>query len=236
MTQKRPMMFLLLISILLSLAACSSTDVHIELAVCGSYAVPGMFCSDLKGGSFSCEIWEEDGQGRILYEYTTTNHISQKEETVLLICQKIDDSYVYFYEDICYLSPGYTAEDIELLKDRNDWDAAVDETKLSRRTKTISFDLYIVPETFSEYRSLRTACIQALQITEEQVQDILILDADGRGKELYLLVAENDTGEQQFLTIVDAAYHVSTMEIIGGIVSPDEVATFKQESEWSYES
>ena len=231
--QKRAFIFLFLISILFSFSSCGSVDIHLELALCGSYAVPGMFCADLKGGS-SCEILEEDGQERILYEYTTYNNISEKEENVLVICQKIDDSYVYFYEDLCYLTPGYTAEDIDHFKNVNDWDKAIDESKLSRRTNHISFDLFIMVDSLLEHNSVREACIRATQLKSDQIKTITILDTDEHEAALYLLIGENNGKKQQFLVIVDTNYHAAAMGITDGFVSPDSIASFKRDNGWIY--
>jgi hypothetical protein len=45
--------------ILIVLSSCTmNPDVHLELALCGSYAVPGMFCADLKGGTYEITILE----------------------------------------------------------------------------------------------------------------------------------------------------------------------------------
>ena len=234
MIQKRPIMLLLLVSILFSLAACASTDIHLELALCGSYAVPGMFCSDLKGGSFSCEILEEDSQGRILYEYTTKNLISGNEDTALVICQKIDDESVFYYEDVCFLLSGYSAQDVEQLKEANDWNAPLDESKLSRRVKNISLDLFIMPDDALEHKSVRQACIRTLQINPEQAKDLFLLDTDGYGKTLYLFIAGSSTGYLRYFIITDSSYRIAFMEIVDGLVNPDAVASFKQENGWTY--
>ena len=225
---------LLLIVTLLCLTSCGSAHIQLELALCGSYAVPGMFCPDLKGETFFCSILEEDDQGRILYEYTTKNQISETKETALVICQRIDDSYVYFYEDICYLESGYTQDDIANLKSMNDWDAPVEESKLSRRTKNISFDLFIMPNSQQEYNAVRRACIQATGLLQDQVTVLSFLDTDEHGNVLYLFAGTQNSKQRQYLVLVDEAYRTFVMEIVEGSMDPDEISVFKQDNGWIY--
>lgn len=52
---------------LLMFTGCLSQSESHNLAVCGSYAVPGMICYELKGNTFNCEVIEKDTYGRILF-------------------------------------------------------------------------------------------------------------------------------------------------------------------------
>lgn len=74
----------LFLTLILFLSSCEKEINERELALCGSYGVPGMFCYDLKGGSYSCNILEQDTYGRIMYEYSTTSAISNESENSLL--------------------------------------------------------------------------------------------------------------------------------------------------------
>ena len=65
-----------------SFSACSDESEDMKLAVCGSYAVPGMFCHDLKGGTYSCDVIERDSYGRILFLYETASVITEKNEKI----------------------------------------------------------------------------------------------------------------------------------------------------------
>ena len=96
----------------------------------GSSAVPGLYCSDLKSGTYTVNILERDGQGRILYEYTTKSLITGEQETAVVICQKCDNDFVYFYEDKCYLTGEPSEEEIRQLKVQNRWG---EETPLRAR-------------------------------------------------------------------------------------------------------
>ena len=86
---------LLVVSLLLLLAGCRSHDAQYDLAACGSYGVPGMFCLDLKENS--CEVLAKDPYGRVLFRYTAYSVITKKIETAVVICQKSSSSNVCFY-------------------------------------------------------------------------------------------------------------------------------------------
>ena len=124
---------LVILMCLISIVGCQNKyrkHISLDSAICASYAVPGMYCDDLKGGAFSYEIIEEDSYGRILYRFETINCLTEKEETVYVICQKTVSKYVYFYEDICYLFEENDNDDLMALKERNDWESELNTEKM----------------------------------------------------------------------------------------------------------
>ena len=78
------------IILLFAVSGCRSRSQELDLAICGSYAVPGMFCWDLKGGTFDVEVLETDEEGRILFSYSAENIITHQIDTALVVCKKID--------------------------------------------------------------------------------------------------------------------------------------------------
>ena len=111
-----------LLMLIALLSGCGSTNKRDHLVACGSYAVPGMDCSDLKGNHYTCEMLEEDSYGRVLFSYEIYNVVSGKEENALIVCQLMDGEDVYFYEDVCFLIGDYNDEDIVQIKEKNDWE------------------------------------------------------------------------------------------------------------------
>lgn len=204
------------------------------MLVCGSYSVPGMICYDLKGGKFDCEIMEEDSHGRILYEYTTKNVITDKEETALVICQMFDSEYVYFYEDKCYLLSGYENSEIDKLKEQNDWNEALDQSKMSRREINISFDLVLMTDSKIEANSVRSACRKELGINDKQLQELCILDTDHNGHELYSICVKNSEKEGRYLAIASSEYAVSVLLLEGDTIDPTAIGDFKRENGWIF--
>ena len=230
---KKAKIAVIILCILILCASCGDAHISLELALCGSYAVPGMFCDELKGGTHTCTILEYDQQGRILFEYTTRNSITNKEETSLVICQAIDDEHVYFYEDLCYLFGEFQESDISQLKANNDWDQPLDESKMSRRAKNISFDLYIVIDPCLDLFEVREVCSRKIKKATDQIK-VIRLDADFAGHELYLLKAANSDIEELYFVISDSDYTVAIMEIKGYSFLPEELAAFKQANGWIY--
>jgi len=193
-----------------------------------------MFCPDLKGGSFSYNIIDEDNLGRILYEYTTQNQMSGNEETVLVICQKISDDYVYFYEDICYLLPDYSNQDIDQLKAANDWNEPLIPDKMSRRPNNISFDLFIITDFELIMADVRRSLCKKMSIMSEQIEDFFIVDVDNSRNGLFYLHTRIEDKERCYLVFVDTSYHISTFEINDDTIKPEEIAGFKQQNKWTY--
>lgn len=149
---KRTIIILLIALLLVSIYCCQSIDLtrasnlHIEgkLQIAGSFSVPGMFCEEIKGMASDAKIIETDDYGRILYSYTTYNAILNVENcTATVICQKIDDDYIYFYEDVCYIVSGISEQTIDGLKEKNDWNKELDESKLSKILYRVSIDGFI---------------------------------------------------------------------------------------------
>lgn len=152
---KRTIIISLIALLLVSIYCCQSIDLtrasnlHIEgkLQIAGSFSVPGMFCEEIKGMASDAEIIETDDYGRILYSYTTYNAILNVENcTATVICQKIDDDYIYFYEDVCYIVSGISEQTVDDLKEENDWNKELDKSKLSQRLYRVSLDLFIVDD------------------------------------------------------------------------------------------
>lgn len=227
---------ILLLAILFSLCfltACGHVSLDIELAVCGSFSVPGMFCMDLKGGTFSCNIIEEDSEGRILYEYTTESDITGHIESVLVVCQQIDSKYVYFYEDLCYQFLDSDQSATEDLKEKNDWNKPLDYSKMARREIKVSFDLCIINGGALYVKDLRTACGKALNMDSSQIGDVIFIDCDFSGHELYY-ISPRFSGSTEYFVLCDTSYNVSLFEITDKKVIPSDLAEFKTENGWSY--
>ncbi len=203
------------------------------LAVCGSYAVPGMLCNDLKGGTYDCSVLDTDSEGRILFSYTTLNTITDKKETVLIICQSAGSKYVYFYEDICYFMGDPSDSAIETLKKQNDWDCDLDFSKMTRRANNISFDHVLITEDELDYRKIRTACCRAFEIQESQIKDLYILDYNENQQAMYILELEEGNDSERYCVVVNEFYEVCYISINDIDTFYSEIAGFKQESGWN---
>lgn len=225
---------IILLSVLFLFSACNRQSEDLELAVCGSYGVPGMMCYDLKGQSFQLEVIERDPKGRILYSFTAYNSVTEKQETAYMICQAIDKNTVYYYEDICYLFAPASEDNINALKVDNDWGQALNQSKMSNRPINISFDLYLVTESVLDYKTVKDTFCQANGIAQSQIQNMVLLDVDPTGQELFYVALKTDATVEKYLLICDLSYNVSSYKIDGSIEDLECVSLFKANNGWCY--
>jgi len=217
------------------LAACGKASPPYELVVCGSYAVPGMFCYELIGGTYKVTVLETDAYGRVFYEYTTKNIISEQQETFYVICQSVDGDYVYFYEDLCFHQNDAETAEVECLKAQNDWGMPLNQDKMSVRKIIIPYSgNSIYTDTQLDVGRLKAACIEALQLEPEQYILPSILDVDGNGHELYLLNVEQNGEAKEYFLLANSDYAVSFLEIIDDTVDHAALRAFKQQKGWGY--
>ena len=221
--------------ILIVLSSCTmNPDVHLELALCGSYAVPGMFCADLKGGTYEITILEKDAYGRIFFSYSAPSAVTQETETALVICQSIDREYVYFYEDICYILQDDSFEAVEMIKEQNDWSNPLDYSKMSRRPNKITFDLFISTNSTLQYGKVIQAVSSELGVSSSQLTQLHFVDTDNSGRELYWSGNFENGTNQSYLLLVSSAYDVCVMKLDNDVGISDVISDFKAENGWKY--
>ena len=230
--RKRNDLILFLVSVLLVLSGCSQQSKTINLAICGSYAVPGMFCQNLKGGSFQCEILETDSKGRILFTYATRNEITGRDEKAVVICQSIDDKNVYFYEDICYLLGDPSNEQIETLKVSNDWEKDIDHSKMAKRSNETTLDLNIVLQNDLNTNKAIDLCIDKLSIPSDSGCDLLLVDENQEGQAIFLLTVKTETNEQKYLVMINEEYDIHCVAIDGKTDDLSVLPSFKSLYGW----
>lgn len=231
-TEKLVLVFMILVM----LSSCGTrANANLELALCGSYAAPGMFCADLKGGTSQVAVLEEDNYGRIMFSYSAPNVTTQKAETVLVMCQKIDDEYVYFYEDICYTSQYDNHDAIKMIKEQNDWNQPLDHSKMSRRPNQITFDLFIAGNSTLLYGNVIQAAARELGVSSSQLTQLHFVDADNSGNELYWRSCIENSINQSYLLLVSSDYDVCAMKLDDVDIS-DVIGNFKSENGWKYGS
>lgn len=219
----------IIISLLLTICGCSVNRREVNLAICGSFAVPGMFCHNLKGDTNECVILEEDSYGRILYTYTTRSVITDQEETAVLICQNLASTEVYYYKDTCYLIGEWTDDELKLLKEKNDWEKPLNEDKMSSASNKTTLDNCIASSRGKlEYQKVQESCYETLGISDALVVDFCILDTCDRGAEIYWLVVNSDTGEECYFMRVEPNYSVSYLATERTLDALNDLLAFKQ--------
>lgn len=221
--------FVYILALLMFLSACAKKiDLH-DLVTCGSYGVPGMLCRDLRGGTFSSKILEEDQYGRVLFEYTTKSCITNEKETSLVLCQMADSDYVYFYEDVCY---DFSEQEISDLKTANDWNCPLDSTKMSRRKVHFTLDGVLNIGDKLDYKEVKSSiCAEIDNVSTGQVKELSILDLDYAGNELYFL---RTTQDDMYFALVNSNYEAAVLKIDGQLPTQDTIHEFKMENGWHY--
>ena len=199
-----------------------------------SFAVPCMFRSDMRGGGYT--ILEKDDYGRVLFAMTEYCILLGAQETVIVIMQKHSDQYVYFYEDICYVTEDKFDEAESSFKELNDWNLPIDESKMSRRKVKYSMDNNLVLDFKEDFSKIRYRWSKELETPDVKIIDYTISDFDGVEYSLYIIVTENEADEKDYyFSIVDIdSYEAKYMKIqdIGDFL--DDLISFKKSSNWHY--
>lgn len=227
--RKRLVLFVVLVMITLS--SCMRAAQTNELNICGSYAVPGMYITDLKGVASPTTL-EEDEQGRTLFKFTRQNSITGEEGTAIVICQHIDADYVYYYEDQCYIYNCNTEEDIAALKSQNDWGLPLDFNKMSIRPNKISFDGVIVSNRVLKRKDVRSAIKLKLANLQATPIEYTMLDVNSNGSELFWIKAVVKKGTTYYFAIIDTDYNIVFMPSESPAIIPSEIAAFKNDNGW----
>ena len=229
---------LIVIIIVISVTSCKSDDLlktdseHLLLLACVYYSVPGFYQSELKDSNVN--VIETDDFGRTLVSFEGDNWLTDKFECVYVICQKYNDSTIYFYEDINYIWMNDSTTDLDNFKKHNDWNNNIDESKLSNREIRVSLDLCLVKDSpfsdFSDkkfYASLEEDC----DINQEEILSVKYSDWDGEKHAMYLITL--NSGDKYFC-IVDTDYNTYTDKIENAYDFVEIIQELKHESNWHY--
>lgn len=150
------------------------------------------------------KLLETDNYGRTLYQYC---RYTQKLE-FYVICQKTNEPYAYYYEDMCYLvhydqQEAFTPEEISWLKEANDWNNPLVESKM----RAVN---YVNIETDVEMRQDVIQVIRNRLNSEGTAVNIgvdgLETDAEGRKLLLVFVYDENNTTDQRQMYLALVRY------------------------------
>lgn len=226
---KRMLVFILAV-ILFVLPGCNWKQ-NDAMVVCGTFGVPGFVVRDMNGGTYTWTELEQDSKGRILYEFSAKNILSEEWETALVICQAYDKNFVYFYEDKCCVMKDDSDLSIDLLKQQNDWNCSLDYSKMSKREIVIAIPSYVIVQSELKMNDVLRACQEALEDGRISIQDIQLVDLDGSGHELYYFKTDSQT--EKYFAILDTQYKVALLEVKNSI-DLSAFTAFKQQNGWEY--
>jgi hypothetical protein len=190
----------------------------------------------------SVNVIETDDYGRTLVSYEGYNEFTEKDECVYVICQKYENSTVYFYEDINYEWIGKETTDIEGFKNNNDWGKYfINESKLSGRKIHVSFDMKLVNDSpFSNNPSssksfsnekYRKSLSDNCGIEWDSI--VSGVDCDWDGNDQVLNVYCLDNGDKYFV-ITDIEYNTYAAKIEDPYNTHETVRALKEQSGWHY--
>ena len=230
---KRFLFCVLLILILLLSSCRTEMSDFTAMGATAFFAVPSVGELDMRDVDDVSEEIEKDEYGRVLYLYRGYCGLAKEDKEILIIYQKHDDDYVYYYEDICYMFAAPSTENIESIKAINDWGCPLDESKMSRRRVRVS--LWNRLNTTS---SLTRWDVEQ-SISEEIGLDIHAIDIDDVspiGQEAYFVILKNASGKLYYgyYAIVDSSYKAKIMRIDSFEDFLQKLRPFKQECGWYY--
>lgn len=219
---------ILLLTCALSLCACGTKGDSYYAIRCAHVAVPVFY--KVRPGDCGYNFLEQDEYGRILFSVEGVGKAVGGTGTVLVILQKYDEQHVYYIEDYCYLMGEETEENLEKLKERNDWNKEYDDSKIRR--KNAEADIFT-----HDTDKVLPAVYKAIGVTKEQVLDRWLYgESDESGKELYYFIIEKDGERSHALVICDAEYHISYLQFSPeSYPSPEELRAFKSQNGWNYD-
>ena len=180
------------------------------------------------------EILEEDEYGRTLFYYCEKAEISTHS---LLIAQKTEGDYVYFYPYINFIDSEmncFSDDEIMQLKNQNDWGLAIDETKM-QRVKIV----YSCPGINSQRKEIFDDIREYESIEEDVYQYHIPCQVDDYGRELLLfkgLYGDKILWSEYYVVIVgiDKTYsRKSIMKLEKMTGYQEELKQFKEANNWN---
>jgi len=229
---------LLVVLIMLLITGCRDTHRHygkypqyFSVAVYSLLGISGNEDDDI-------EILEQDSKGRIMFAFTSKwANIDEKIGLYsVMICQKTDSKYSYFYPDYHFVT-AHTKEEISedeitALKNRNDWNKDIDESKMtkvriSRRKKLNSVAgsrEKKVLENVVDFDN-ETVVFGGLGTDKDNrwLYYVWVDDKDHKYKRSYMLILNEDyTYESTYLQQIDDVWNYQ-----------DQLKEFKELNHWS---
>ena len=201
----------------------------------------------ISGSEFdTVEVLEQDMQGRILFSFSSPGISMQRGKDSglysVMICQKTDDTYSYFYPDYHFVvrnkDEEITEGEINSLKERNDWNREIDNSKMVHVKFTCKKDN--IGGITGEDRDETKIFDGKVDDEKEQVQ-MIRLGIDGKKRSLYLasILIHGEKSyicERSYLVILNADYtydsRICLQEVEDIWNYQDQLKAFKELNDW----
>lgn len=196
-----------------------------------------------------------DSYGRVLFSYTEDNY---GRSFYVLIMQRVDEQFAYYYPDDCYTlltydewysTPDVNAEEVTTLKELNDWERPMDESKLEgtaiidRKPSKGKLKLknWYFEQIIEEYYADSGRYVHPKNVSF--VRFFEYVKSDGYGREMYVVNTDFEEYSDKtetwysytFLVILqpDKSYDLSTVVVLEPDTMPQQVKTAKQQTGWN---
>lgn len=247
---KRIVLFLLILSLLIVLAACDAVPTAGHGTPAEDFPLFSMVMVGVVGGESAGYVrrLEEDAYGRILFEFALGNLLNPYYDNGIRgygICQKIEDGYAYYYEDIFYVG-ARTVEEIEEdrieeLKQINDWDQELQPERPLARIKSFTdrYEDNILDISKKEVQAALNTFGTVIGLDSKTLKqyDISYSCRDAEGKVLYYIATrESNSKTSKLYAIIIEPNTQATENSIIQIEDPyncrDTMRKFKELNEW----
>ena len=184
------------------------------------------------------KIVEQDNYGRTLFQYTEKSFTSNLAFSGLLISQTSIDGYVYYYEDVSFVvkekvshsnvEVNFDLQEIEKLKEANDWNKPIDIEKCVGKEISSSKKEVAAEEKLNEIFSAYDGYYNHFTF---------FLTEDSYGRSIYyssVLIKENDNYFEKYIVLLfnkDLSY--SILEITSLYNYQTELKQFKETHHWN---
>ncbi len=218
----------ILIIITTTLTSCDNHIGTYWIAIGMSLAMPLGHSPDLKGKKI--EVMETDQQGRELvmckYKFIYTG----EDGIAVIIFQHHDEKYIYFYEDQCFIMDDCSDDNIQNLKERNDWNKELNLKKATKRQmKMVMGELIYDPEP-ENWSKVEIILKRELGSTVWKNQyDCFYLE--GNQKEKYTCGVITSNGEY-YCVLMQNYKAISHIKFTDKEHIAEEYASFKAENGW----
>lgn len=228
---------LLLLSIL---TGCRDTHMHygkypeyFSIAIYSLLGIDGNEEDDI-------EILEQDTKGRTMFSFNST--VSSIDDTTgvysIMICQKTQAGYTYYYPDLNFIvahrKEEITEDEIAALKNRNDWNKDMDESKMTKVRITWSK----TKDNFANEK--KTKIFKDEKIVDFDNEHIVFvgLGTDKNKRWLYFVwVLDNNYKFKRSYVLIlnsDNSYEPSYLQQIDNVWNyQDQLKAFKELNNWS---
>lgn len=252
---KRIAHFLLILSVLSTLVACDAVPTAGHGTPAEDFPLFSMVMVGVVGGESAGYVkrLEEDAYGRIFFEFALGNLLNPYYDNGIRgygICQKIEDGYAYYYEDVFYVG-AKTVEEIEEdrieeLKQINDWDQELQSEKPLARIKSFTerYDDNILDISKKEVQAALNTFGTVMSIDSKTLKkyDISYSCRDADGKVLYYIATGENRHEignsktsKLYAIIIDPntqATENSIIQIEDPYNCQDVLRKFKELNDW----